>query len=1027
MILSKTAIQRPVTTWVMIVALAITGYLAYTGMSVNFMPDTSVPIITIQVVYPGAGAEEIETTITKLIEDEVSTLSGLDYINSYIMEGATQVVCWFEMDKDEDVASQELKDKVDAIVADFPDDAEPPVIEKIQVGAEGVVTLAFVSTMSPSEAYEYVDKQIKDRLARINGVAQVEVTGGQEREIHVVLNSTNLKKFDLSPLQVVGFLRQNNMSLPGGTIRKDGVEYSVKFDGEFETMAEIQNVMIVTPRGERRLGEIARIIDTEERLQKIGRYYEFPTRDLAGRNTAAPGNRTVINLAVVKQSTANEVRVAEAAIAEVLKIRNDLPPGASLEIASDESVFTRESVDDTMSAIYLGVLFTAIVLYLFLHSFSMTFVVGMSMPVVLISTFLLMNGSNFSLNLMSLMALSVSVGTLVTNSVVILENIDRYMSMGMNKVDASDKGTAEIAVAVLASTLTNVVVFVPIATMESIIGQFFKEFGMTVVYIMIFSILVSFTVTPMLSSQILSDRKRQQGPFTRRFEAMFERFSQWYTHVLEWLLSGWVKRIGLGLLSVFLLIGTLLFVGPRLGSEFVPFSDDGRLRVSVEMPPEYEVRRTSAVFQEIESRLKQHAIIEKIIVNIGDLGNSSGPNMGRIDVRLHKERPISTQDLATQLSYELADIPDALIKVSTISRVGRGNAPIQMEIMGTELAKVREITRQVFEIVQQTPGAINVDTDIRAGRPEIQIIPRREMLAEFNTTGYDIAMTIRANIEGLIASQYRVAGEEYDLRVKLEDADVDDIEKIKSVVVLTPKGNKKISELADLRYSTAPTMIYRKNKLKIHLVTADVGSRTLGEIVADIQEKVDAAIELPPQYKVQAGGDAEIQADANTDLGNAFMLAFVLTFLLIVAILESWLQGILIMFTIPLAMIGVFWSLFISGESMNIFSMMAMVMLIGIVVNNAILVLDYANQLRNVGHNKMQAILEACPTKLKAVVMATLASMLGMLPLALGLGSGAELRQGMGIVSIGGLAVSSLLTLFVIPALYVQFVRDKKK
>ncbi|MFC1853395.1 efflux RND transporter permease subunit [candidate division CSSED10-310 bacterium] len=328
---------------------------------------------------------------------------------------------------------------------------------------------------------------------------------------------------------------------------------------------------------------------------------------------------------------------------------------------------------------------------------------------------------------------------------------------------------------------------------------------------------------------------------------------------------------------------------------------------------------------------------------------------------------------------------------------------------------------------KKIPGPINVDTDIRPGKPEIQIIPKRQVVADFNTTGYAIALTLRATIEGLIAPQYRVQGDEYNIRVKLEEADVEDIEKIKSLVVQTPKGNKRISELADLSFSTAPTMIYRKDKLKMHRVTADIGSRTMGEIVADIKREVEANIDLPPQYKIQAGGDADIQADANKDLGRAFLLAAILTFFLIVAILESWLQGLLIMFTVPLAMIGVLWSLFFAGESMNIFSMMAMVMLIGIVVNNAILILDYANQLRKVGHNKMQAILEACPTKLKAVAMATLASMLGMLPLALGLGSGAELRQGMGIVSIGGLLLSSLLTLFVIPALYVQFVRDKKR
>ncbi|MFC1853394.1 efflux RND transporter permease subunit [candidate division CSSED10-310 bacterium] len=414
---------------------------------------------------------------------------------------------------------------------------------------------------------------------------------------------------------------------------------------------------------------------------------------------------TVINMGVIKQSTANEVRVAELTVAEVGLINAELPPGTRIEIGEDNSVFTRDSVDDTMSAIYLGVLFTALVLYLFLHSLRTTFVVAMSMPIVLIATFLLINGSGFSLNLMSLMALSVSVGTLVTNSVVIIENIDRYIGMGMLRVEASKKGTAEIAVAVFASTLTNIVVFVPIATMESIVGKFFKEFGLTVVFIMLFSLLVSFTVTPMLSSQILSDEKRKWRGFARWFEVGFEIVKELYIKVLSWLLAHWMTRLGLALTSIALLIGSLLYVGPRLGSDFVPFVDAGKVRISVELPPYYDILKTSAIFQEIENRIRAHDDVEKIIVNIGALANSSGPYLGQIDVRLKDNRTMSSRDMATTINYELADIPDALIKVSTVSKFGGrpGVFPIEMEILGTDINTIREITHQVYEITKKNP------------------------------------------------------------------------------------------------------------------------------------------------------------------------------------------------------------------------------------------------------------------------------------------------------------------------------------
>ncbi|MBN1550270.1 efflux RND transporter permease subunit, partial [bacterium] len=925
--------------------------------------------------------------------------------------------------KSEDIANQEVKDKVDGILAKLPSGAETPTIAKFEIGADAVVQLAFISSLSPSDAYRFVDQKIKDRLARLNGVAQIDITGGQEREIHIILNAVNLQKYDISPLQVVGFIQQNNMSLPSGSIKQHGSEYSVRYQGEFETIEDIENIRIVTPKGERNLGEIARIVDSSEKLEKIGRFF-----NRSSASSDMQPNATVINIGVIKQSSANEVDVAEQVVAEVAQINAELPSGTRIDIGDDNSIFTKESVEDTMSAIYLGVLFTAVILYIFLHSIRTTFVVAISMPIVLIATFLLVNGSGFSLNLMTLMALSVSVGTLVTNSVIIIENIDRYIRLGMKRFEASEKGTAEIAVAVIASTLTNIVVFVPIATMQSLVGQIFKEFGLTVVFIMIFSILVSFTVTPMLSSQLLRDEKRKWRGFSRWFENVFNIINSLYHKILTWLVSHWSLRVGLTVISIGLLIVSILHIAPYLGSEFVPYVDAGKIRISVELPPFYEISRTSSVFKEIEKRIRSHEDVEKMIVNIGVLGNSSGPYMGQIEIRLKEDRSISTRDMATTISYELADIPDALIKVSPISKfTGRpGVFPIEIEILGTDMEKIRELTVQVYEITKNIEGPINVDTDIRPGKPEIRIVPKRTMIADLNTNGYTIALTLRASVEGLIASQYRVEGEEYDIRVKLEDADVEDIEKIKSLIVQTPKGNKRISELADLEFCEAPTMIYRKDKLRMQKVTADVGSRTVGEILTDIMQEVNTKIDVPPQYKIQPGGDAEIQADANRDLNQAFLLAAILTYFLIVAILESWLQGLLILFTVPLAMIGVLWSLYLSGESMNIFSMMAMIMLIGIVVNNAILILDYANQLRKVGHNKKQAILEACPTKLKAVIMATLASILGMLPLALGFGSGAELRQGMGIVSIGGLLLSSILTLFVIPALYVQFVKEKK-
>ncbi len=1028
----KFAIDRPVTTWVMIVVLVILGAMAFTSIPINFTPDISVPIVTVQVIYPGAGAEEIETNITQKIEDEVSTISGIDDVESYIMEGFTQVIIRFDLDKDPDVANQEVKDKIDKIINDFPEDAEDPVIGKYDIMGDAVVQLSFVSDMKPIDANQYVEDNLKNKLSIIAGVAQVEINGGQNREIKVVLNTQKLKKYSISPLQIVSFLQQNNLSVPGGSIKKSGKEYTVKFDGEIESLEELRTMKIVTPKGERRLEEISAIIDGAEDRTDIGRFHNL----LNGKDK---GNTNVINLDIQKLKEANSVSVAEAVIAEVKKINETLPEGSSLEIARDSSTFVKDSVNDTMSAIYLGILFTALVLYIFLHNVRSTIVVAFSMPIVLIATFLAVKAAGFTLNVMSLMAMSVSVGTLVTNSVVILENIDRYVNMGMGKLEASYKGTKEIAVAVLASTLTNIVVFVPIGTMDGIAGMMFKEFGLTVVFIMGISILVSFTVTPMLASQIIRDkhdierinkkRKRkikQMNAFGIWFENKFEKISIRYMNTVGWIIKSWQRRLSIIALSILFLVGVIASLGKKIDREFFPVTDNGEAKVSIEFPPYYDIEKTSEMFEMIENRIKVNKDVEKIIVNIGKLGSSQGVYLGSMNVLMKDDRITPTEQLVDKLSNDLSDIPDAIIKVSKASQFNTGKSAISFDVLGADIEVVKDLTYQVYDIAVQVEGAVNVDTDIRPGKPEIKVIPDRRKISDLNLNAYTIGMTIRANVEGISASKYRVNGEEYDITVSLAEEDIEDINRLKDLVILTSKGPKKLSELAKLEYTTAPTMLYKKSKLLKHSVTADVGNRSLGKIVSDIQAGVDEKIDIPDGYEIQQGGDSEHQNDSQESMKSAFMLAIVLTFLLIVAILESWSQGIFIMFTVPLAMIGVVLGLVVFGVGLNVLSMMAIIMLIGIVVNNAILMLDYANQLHRTGTSVSKAILEASHLKLKPIIMATLAAVLGMMPLALGLGSGAEMRQGVGVVSMSGLLMSAILTLYVIPAFYVQFSRKNK-
>jgi len=1033
MVLSKVSIQRPILTTVMIIAMVMMGIFAYLKMPLNTMPDVTIPVITIQVIYPGAGPEEIENNITKYIEDEVSTISGLDYVESYVMENVNLTVCKFIMDKDVNIANQEIKDKLDAIINRFPDDAENPVVMKFDINAKAVMSISLLSPLSPKEAYDFVDTKVKDRFTKITGVSKIDISGGLEREIHIILDRNNLLKYNLSPLQIIGFIGMNNLNVPGGNITREGSEYSIKVEGEFKSLKEIEDIRIQTPVGFRSLKDIATIIDGQEKASKVANFYNLEDRSKTVSKTGS-----VINLAIFKQSDANTVEVARLIKKEINKINENLPKNTVIEIGKDDSTFIKDSVNDTMSTIYLGILLTALVLYIFLHSFKTTLIIAVSMPITLISTFLLADYYGFSLNVMSLMALSVSVGTLVTNSVIILENIDKYIGQGMDKKEAADKGTAEIAVAVIASTLTNIVVFVPIASMESIVGQFFVEFGLMVTFAMIFSLIIGFTVTPMLAALLLTNkskekkRKKNFKGFAYFFDKSFDKVSEYYKLTLSFILKSMLNRILVIVFAIVLLVVSFKIVVPNMGSEFMPFVDEGDIEVTIEMPTFYNLERTKIIFEDIEDKLIAHNEVIKIISDLGKLGNSEAANLGIIKVELINEekRDMTTNQFVDILNQEFSNYPGSKIKVSAVSSFGSGGggeSPIAIQIFGKDINILSDLTKQVVDIATNISGTLNIDSDIRAGKPEILIVPKRKKIADYNSSVKDIAQTIRANIEGLTASKFKENGEEYDIVIKLNDEDKNDINKISSLLVLTPKGNIKISELADIKFSSAPTKITRKNKLRMYKVTGSLdGSRTSGVVVADIFKSIDEKIDIPDGYEIVAGGDVEMQQEMAIDFAKAGFLAIVLTFLLIAGLLESFLQSIFIMATLPLSLIGVLWSLYLTGESMNLFSMMAGIMLIGIVVNNAILILDYANQLAKKGRNRASAIIEAGPAKLKAITMATLASIFGMLPLALGLGKGAELRQGMGIVSIGGLVVSAVLTLFIIPVLY-SFLREEKK
>jgi HAE1 family hydrophobic/amphiphilic exporter-1 len=1020
--IAKLSINKPIMTTMIILVFLIFGGLAYFSLNLDEMPDVEIPYITIYTVYNGAGPKEIETLVTKRIEDAVSTVSELERIESYSLDGVSIAILEFKLGKDVNLANREVKDKIEEIANDFPTDADKPVVQKVDFRAFPIMDVILSGNKDPKELYEYADKTLKDRFSQVPGVAKVNITGGQKKEIRVVLDDRVINEQLISLPQLMAVLQSHNMNIPGGYFQVKDQEYTVRMQGEFNNLKTMEDLQIPTAFGPKKLGQIAKVEDAGKDVRQRAVYFDVK-KNLRNEN--------VVKLGIVKSPEGNVVKVADAVNTMLPDIRASLPEGMNVEIVNDQSDFTRASVDDAMGNIILGVIFTSIVLFLFLTNIRSTFIVALSMPTSIIATFMLVKAWGLSLNMMSLMGISVSIGVLVANSVVVIENIFRHKAMGKSSKEASYIGTKEVTVAVMASTLTNLVVFLPIANMSSLIGRFLVELALTATFATLFSLFFSFTLTPMLSSLLLP-KEEKQSKLAKKLTAVYDSWDRLYKKSLVYILNNKKRSLYVLGVTTLIFIAATLYYGPRLGFEFLPQFDDGKIKVEVELPEGYNLNETAKALKSIEERVKTHAEVKNMITNLGSISEiNTGANMAKMDIQLVdvKERKNSIKTMISVFVKELADVPNARITVDYGSSSGMEGAPVQFYLQGYDLAKLEEIKNEIIAKVKSTPGLINFDNSSRAGKPEITVYPKREMLTEAGITAQEIALTLRSAVEGMESSKYRELGNEYDITVTMADETVNTPEKIGNIPVVSQTGNiYRLSQLCELKYTQGYTKILHSDKYTAVLFSGSPAADVpLGNVTGEIDKRLKE-LKLPAGYKITWGGNTRMMNDMVADMLFAFLLAVVLTYMLLAAMLESFIQPVYILLTMPLAMIGVFASLYYTGISFGVTSLMAVVMLVGVVVNNAILMLDYANQLvRDNGMNIKDALIEACPTKLRPVIMSTLALVLGMLPMALGIGdAGKEMRTPLGVVSVGGLLVSTLLTLFVIPSITYLFTRRKE-
>ncbi len=1023
MFLAKLSVDRPVLMTVILMVFIIFGGLAFEKLNLNHMPQVEIPYVTITTIYPGAGPKETETLITKKVEDAVSTISQIKRIESYNLDGAAITLIEFKLTKNVDVANQEVKDKIDQILNDLPSGAKKPIVQKIDINAFPIMDLILSGNVDPRTLNHLASTRIKDRLSQISGVADVKIAGGQEREIKVAFSNRVVYEDYISLPQLLGFLGAQNIDLPSGTFDIKNLEYSVRVKGKFQSVDEIKNLEIPTPFGNKRLGQIARVEDSGKKIRRRTIFFDAATGE---------SDSNAVRLSIIKSSDGNEVRVSDAVRAALPAIQQSLPDGMTLKIVSDNSIFTRSSVNDTMSNILLGILFTSLVLFLFLFNIRSTIIVALSMPASIISTFLLFQWFHMSLNIMSLMGISVSVGVLVANSVVVLENIFRHRSLGHGPKEAAVKGTSEVAVAVIAATLTNVVVFLPIANMSSMVGMFMKELALAAAFSTLFSLLFSFTLTPMLAS-LMAKKSNTSGKISANVDAFYRKWDEFYRSWLRKSLENKKISVAIIAISFILFLLSVVYYGPKIGFDMIPQSDNGQIQITVELPQEYNLQETGRVLKSMEDKIKGYPGITSIVTELGKISDvNTGTNMARMDVNLvlPNKRDKKLDYYISSFVKDFSTIANArLITVDYKSFTNKGGAPMQFFLLGQNLKELNRLKDEIMARIHDVPGLINLDQSSRQGKPEITIIPKRKKLADTGITAQEIALTARAALEGITASKYYEKGDEYDITVTLDDASVNTPQKVGQIAIPSRNGTVyRLAQLADIKFTQSYSKILHRDKyVAIQFTGSPAPGVPLGNITKEIERRLKN-IDFPPGYKIKWAGTAEMMKEMVSDMTFAFILALVLTYMLLAAILESFIQPIFILLTVPLAIIGVLASLYYTGISFAITSLMAIIMLIGIVVNNAILMLDYTNQLvRDKKMGVKEALIEACPTKLKPIIMSTLAIILGMLPLAIGIGSaGVEMRQPLGVVSVGGLLVSTILTLFVIPAFYYLFEGQKQ-
>jgi HAE1 family hydrophobic/amphiphilic exporter-1 len=1021
MSITRLLIQRPTLVVVLFSVLGVFGLYGYTQLSYELLPKFAPPVITIATAYPGASPDEVENSVTKLIEDAVSGLDKVDAITATSSEGVSFVTIEFKQEANVDVVLQDAQRKVDAIIPRLPSEAKRPVLSKFAFDEIPVLRMGLTSRMPETEFYTFVKEKLQPRLARIAGVAQITLIGGEEREIKVNLNAEKLKSYGFSPLQIANVIKNANLDFPTGRIKDSDGQFVVRLAGKFSSLDEIRNLVVGRSKqgGEVRLSDIAEVQDGVKEPTNINRI----------------NGKSSIGMLVSKQSNANAVIVSQKVREEIAKIEKEYADrGIKFDIAQDASIFTLNAAHAVQEDLMLAILLVALVMLVFLHSIRNSFIVMIAIPCSLISTIGVMYFLDYTFNLMSLLALSLAVGIWVDDSIVVLENIYRRLELGDDKVTAAVRGRDEIGLTAVSITLVDVVVFVPLAIVGGIIGNIMRQFAIVMVVSTLFSLLVSFTVTPVLASRISKlehlTKDTLMGRFGIWFEGIFKRVSDGYIELLKWALQNRWKVVGSAVLM--LIASCSLIPLGFIGGEFIAQTDRGEFSVALELAPGTKLEETNAVSQKIERMLMDIPEVEKVSANVGASSDgfltASASNIVDISVKLlsKEERAARgmrpTTDVQMQIKQMTKDIPGVKVRVNDIGVFGTANqTPIQLVVSGADYDSVKQGALQLKEILKATKGATDVRLSAEDGNPETRIEIDRNKLAFFGLSMAEVGASLRIALAGDNDAKFREGDTEYDIRIQLDEFDRSRTDNIGSLTFVNQRGQVvELKQFANIYQATGPTKLQRRDRNYAIIVYAQLAGRSLTSVWQDAKLKL-ADHPLPVGVTIAPLGDLKNQQDGFGSLGIALVAGVLFVYLIMVALYNSYKYPFVVLFSIPLAVIGALLAIAMAGKNLSIFTILGFIMLLGLVSKNAILLVDFTNRAKEEGLNTVEALVEAGRERLRPILMTTLTMIFGMMPIALSGAAGAEWKTGLAWALIGGLTSSMFLTLVIVPVVYYWF------